>query len=185
MLFTLNISFKVSADEINNNELGEFHFLSEEIPLEATEYARNYFALLSVDELLACGFSYDEIVNLQIEPGFTAYEYDKCDNLYYYFPVTDNKNIIAMLTVIDLGNNKFSGQFGKSFFANSINKLTSDFNNPYIFVITNNAMYALDNKNNFTSVDFYYYAYDQDENAEEIHNPNLTFAEAYEKTTRM
>ena len=60
-----------------------------------------------------------------------------------------------MLTMIDMGNDKYSVQFGKSNFAESLNEISNNSLNPNILVITDDAMYSLDQSNNFVIVDSY------------------------------
>lgn len=81
-----------------------------------------------------------------------------------------------MLTVIDIGGGKYSAQFGKSDFAESLNELNSSYLNPYVLVITDEAMYALDKTNALTVVDSYLINSHLSRNAElNYDEPDVTF----------
>lgn len=178
VLLFLNSFAIVSAEKAGNGILGEMVFLSDEIPDEATEYARNFFASLDGGSLIDAGFSENEIEYLRLEPGITAYEYDECDDPYYYFPVSNEKSITALLTVINLGNGKYSAQFGKCDFADSLNDIETSYDNPCLLVITTEGMYALNNKDEFVELDSY--SYGQQESVLRITTtlPDITFEQA-------
>ena len=69
----------------------DIHFLSGNVPESASEYARFYFSQFTLEQLLDLGFTYEEVERLRLAPAITAYEYDECDSLYYYFPVLSEK----------------------------------------------------------------------------------------------
>ena len=73
-----------------------------------------------------------------------AYEYDECDSNRYYFSVLHDNNIVAMLTMVDPGDGYYSIRLGKSEFADSLNKIRNTINNPVSLVITDDAMYTID-----------------------------------------
>ena len=184
-IITLSIFGTLSATATNINDLksNEIFLLSKEIPESATEYARDYFTTYTSNELLNLGFTQKEIINLRLSPGVTAYEYDSCDAQFYYFPVVDDDRVIAMLTMIDFGDERYSVQFGKSNFANSLNDIKTKQNEPAILVITNDFMYALDVNDNFTMLEEFLIMSDlglstASNQARNIITPNITFSEA-------
>lgn len=123
--------------------------ISNEIPSEVTNYAKGCFSNLTTGFLLDMEFTAEEVNNLHLAKGFTPYEYDDCDLPLYYFPVMNGDCIIALLKVIDHGANNYSFQFGKSDFANLLNNVISSEDSPVVFVITDEAMYSLDENDEF------------------------------------
>lgn len=61
-----------------------------------------------------------------------------------------------MLTMIDMKNGRYSIQFGKSAFAESLNELNTSRANPSILVISHEGMFALNQTNDLIVVDSYY-----------------------------
>lgn len=137
------------------------YFLSKEIPESATEFAKSYFSTFTTNMLFESDFTQEEINNLRLAQGITAYEYDECDAPFYYFPVLANGKIIAVLTMADFGDGQYSAQFGKSDFAFSLNDINSEQNKPAVLVITNEAMYALDSSDTLAIIDEFYYWQDE------------------------
>lgn len=154
MTMVMTISTAAAAEPTGNESVG-LHFLSKDVPDAAEDYGRFYFSRLTTDELLDLGFSFEEMVDLRLAPAVTAYEYDQCDDRYYYFPVMSGERVIAMLTMVDLDNGSYSVQFGKCKFAEGLNALVSNCDNPQILVICEDGMFALDQEDNFTLVDSY------------------------------
>lgn len=178
-LFIINVSVIVSAEQMESNTLGEMYFLSDEVPDSASKYAREFFSSLGYNELIDDGFTQEEILNLRLEQALTAYEYDECDDPYFYFPVSDGRDIIAMLTVIDLGKGKYSAQFGKSDFAYKFNEIMTSADNPCILVIANEGMFALSRDNVFLKVDTYSYGEETEVlRSNELKTPEVTFEQA-------
>ena len=157
-------SLELDSEGYNRDDFS-LYIYTEEIPESATNYAEKYFSGFTETFLFDLGFKYEEVHNLKLLPGMTAYEYDECDSKTYYFPVINNEESVAMLTVIDHENDIYSAQFGKSLMSDTLNSLSTDYDNPIALVITNEAMYAIDKNNNFTTVDKYW-AYDSKENKE-------------------
>jgi len=175
---TSNTVFAKSAQAIlsvkSDSELSLYLF-SGDIPKSATEYAKNYFASLTVFELLDLGFTQWEIDNLRLAPGVTAYEYTKCDAPFYYFPVVDESKIIAIMTLIDYGDDVYSAQFGKSGFADSLNEIKTSVNEPVVLIIAQEGMYALDASNNFILLDAFIVGKSNLSQGYNLSVPNITF----------
>lgn len=179
IVFIINVSAIVSAEQMESNIQDEMYFLSDYVPDSVSKYAKDFFSLLSYNTLIDDGFTQEEILNLSLDQALTAYEYDECDDSYFYFPVSDGRNIIAMLTVIDLGEGKYSAQFGKSDFADRFNKLTTSLDNPCILVITNGGMFAINKENEIFNIDNYSYGKEAvilKSNEHEV--PDITFEQA-------
>lgn len=133
----------------NAGDTDALFVISNEIPSEVTDYARSRFSNLTTGFLLDMGFTANEVTNLHLAKGFTPYEYDDCDLPLYYFPVMNGDSIIALLKVVDHGANNYSFQFGKSEFANLLNDVISTETSPVAFVITDEAMYSLNENDEF------------------------------------
>lgn len=152
MVTTISTS---AASELDVKESFNLNFLSKDIPTSAQDFARLYFSGLSTDELYDLGFTFEEMSNLRLAPAITAYEYDECDDPYYYFPVLCEDRIIATITLVSLGNDEYSAQFGKCKFAMGLDRLNRDCDKTYILIISEEGMFAVDQDNNFTLVDSY------------------------------
>ena len=124
-----------------------FYFLSDIVPLDVTEYAHEYFLSFSYEELEYLGFTDNEIANLGIGPAITSCGCEQLDDNIYYFPVMCKDSILAMLTAYKDETGEISIQFGKSQLSDSLNKLKTTGQKPYILVSTEQGMYAV-NKNN-------------------------------------
>ncbi|MDE7399790.1 MAG: hypothetical protein K2N06_09720 [Oscillospiraceae bacterium] len=175
MIMTISTASAVETDVIDGISL---YLLSGDVPESAIDYGRLCFSNLSADQLMDCGFSYEEIINLRLAPAVTAYEYDACDSPYYFFPVLCRGNVVAMLTVIDKEDGTYSCQFGKSEFANSLNELNTSQNNPSILVMTEKAMFALDCNDNLTVVETYTVSSEQKLRSTVVNTPSVTFETA-------
>lgn len=166
----------LAASELDVKESFSLHFLSKDIPADAQDFGRLYFSGLSTNELYDLGFTFEEMSDLRLAPAVTAYEYDECDNRYYYFPVLCANRVIAMLTLVDLGDGTYSAQFGKCKFAAGLNQLNDNYGKTYILVISEEGMFALDQENNFTLVDSYVIKSELSRNgSSDCEQPNVTF----------
>lgn len=174
MVTTISTS---AASELDVKESFSLNFLSKDIPTSAQDFARLYFSGLSTDELSDLGFTFEEMSNLRLAPAVTAYEYDECDDRYYYFPVLCVDRVIAMLTLVDLGEDTYSAQFGKCKFAAGLNQLdNNNYEQTYILVISESGMFALDQENNFTLVDSYVEKSELSRNGSlDCEQPDVTF----------
>ncbi|HEZ7985363.1 MAG TPA: papain-like cysteine protease family protein [Ruminococcus sp.] len=153
MGFNLNL-LPVSADE--NHKEREIWFLTDDIPTSAVEYGAYYFSTYSKAELYDLSFTDEEINNLYISYPITAYEYNEVDSPCYYFPVLSGNDIIAMLTMVDVEDGTYSITFGKSDVAQKLNQVRNNFEDASALLITNEAMYTMDSKNELVTVDMFY-----------------------------
>lgn len=154
VLALLSVPLSVNAEANSSRKnVAQKYILSDSVPNAAIEYANQYFSTYTEDELLDLSFTPSEIRELSLSEPLTAYEYDECDSNRYYFPILHDNNIVAMLTMVDPGDGYYSIQLGKSRLADSLNKIENTINNPVSLVITNEAMYTIDNNNTLTVVD--------------------------------
>lgn len=159
LLTTAVTVFNVNLLPVSANESGkkkEIWFLTDDIPTSAIEYGKYYFSTYSKVELYDLRFSDEEISNLFISHPITAYEYNETDSPCYYFPVLSGNDVIAMLTMVDVGDGTYSITFGKSDVAQKINQVRNNFNDASALLITNEAMFTLDNKSELVTVDTFY-----------------------------
>lgn len=133
------------------NETRSANFLSEAVPQIISEYAIDYFKNLTKSELVDLSFDNEEITNLKLCNGIKSYtDSTVSTNLgIYYFPVMSNGNVVAMLTVYSVDGNTLSAQFGKSIFANELNKLKAT-DNDYIVMTTDDEILAVDDNSTIT-----------------------------------
>jgi len=137
----------VMTASATENQSDSLYILSDKIPESVTNYAINYFSGFTSSFLSDLGFTTNEMMNLRLSPGFTPYEYDKCDLPLYYYPVVNNDGIIAILKIVDHGYGEYSAQFGKSELSESLNTISNNETSPIALVISNEAMYALSENN--------------------------------------
>jgi hypothetical protein len=156
MMLFLSVSSSAIDEQLSSPETIEFdssvslNILSGEIPVGVSEYAQTYFQTFNSVELSGLGFTESEMANLRLAPGFTAYEYDPCDALVYYFPVINEEEIIAILKVIDYGYEELSVQFGKCDLAENLNDLTTSNSSPIAVVLSDEGFYSIDTNDNLT-----------------------------------
>lgn len=133
------------------NETRSANFLSEAVPQIISEYAIDYFKNLTKSELVDLSFDNEEITNLKLCNGIKSYtDSTVSTNLeIYYFPVKSYGNVVAMLTVYSVDGNTLSAQFGKSIFANELNKLKAT-DNDYIVMTTDDEILAVDANSTIT-----------------------------------
>lgn len=168
--------FTISANAVpypefpdaDTEERGHY-FLSEPTPTEITEYAGNYFTAFTFEELSDLGFTAEEIGGLKLTPAITAYEYDKCDSRYYYFPVICNNEIIATLTVFEYDDGLYAAQFGKTKLAAGLNNLNGTADDPYAVIITEEGFFAVNSTEIMETLQIFYF----DSETENISEYNL------------
>ncbi len=117
-------------------------FWTQDVPDDIDRFVQEAFTSYSVSELRDLGFSEREIISLDLFPAIIAYEYEKCDDDYYYYPVVSGNTIIAMITAFRTSSGDISVQFGKTKMADSLNKLFCPQESPAGLVISSNGLYV-------------------------------------------
>ena len=103
---------------------GTLYIKSDAVPESATTYIRDIFANLYADDLDFLGYSFKEAKEMRLSPGFCATDFETGETLenVYYFPVMCGRNFVGMFTVTFF-DGEYGYSFGKSEFADSLNKL--------------------------------------------------------------
>lgn len=117
---------------------------SNSVPKEATDYARDMFSHLYIDDIECLGFTYSVSSEMKLAPGFYANAMNsdvKTDNVYYY-PVVYNADIVALFTVT-YQNGIYSYQFGKDDMAKALNSINTSYTNAVEIIVSNDAFYGI------------------------------------------
>ncbi|GEM_PF-2439994 len=129
-----------SLSETDENTGGRV-FRTSDAPDEIDAFVRETFLTYSVTELSDLGFSESEISSLELYPAISAYQDADCDDVYYYYPVVSQGEIIALITSFESEDGSISFQFGKTRLARAINGIQSEFG-PASLVIGQDAYYV-------------------------------------------
>ena len=114
----------VFLDDRRIKDSGTLYIKSESVPEAASGYIRDIFANLYADDLDFLGYSFKEAKEMRLSPGFCATDFETGETLenVYYFPVMCGRNFVGMFTVTYF-DGEYGYSFGKSEFADSLNKL--------------------------------------------------------------
>jgi hypothetical protein len=156
MLFAVVTAAIVSAAAVDSSaEDNDFsvYLLTEEIPSEITQYARETFNGFDDFMFEFAGFEESEFSSLRLAPGFTFQELTECDFKGYYFPIVNDHSALNMLMVIDDENTELRYQIGSGELASSLNTLITSVNNPAKPVITEKGMFAVYKNSNAVVMD--------------------------------
>lgn len=149
---------------------------SNDVPDSVDSFALDLANSFTPDLFEALDIDDKDIYDLKLMQGFTPYEYDSCELPVYYFPIEGNGKIIAMLKVIENGDNDYSAQIERCGIEDYLNITNNTKEDPIAFVITNEYLFSLDSNDNFARVETFWASYDvSDANAEGV--PGMSFSD--------
>jgi hypothetical protein len=174
---SLSIIFIVGLNSIAYTDKGDaIYVYSQEIPDEVNVFALNTANSLSPELYKALDIKAVDTCDLKLMQGFTPYEYDNCERQVYYFPIQGSGRIIAMLKIVDNGNNDYSVQIERTDIEAYLNSLSNTSDDPLVLVISDEYLYFLDSRNNYTQVEVFWACYEEVDSCED-ELPNLAYSD--------
>lgn len=147
----LTMSLGVSAQELTIGESKDSgkYILSNPVPEDVVHYAQEQFKELDLSWVDVMGLN-DKASELKLGAGFDITLYSTGNSTgIYYFPVLYQDRIEKFLAVITNDGN-YHTQSGYGYLAKPLNDLKLELNNPVQIVASDDAIYAVDTKNNVT-----------------------------------
>lgn len=125
------------------------YILSNPVPLDVTEYAKEWFENVDISWAEDMGLG-DKVSELKLGSGFDILSYDTGLAVeIYYFPVMYHEKIEGFFAIIP-NNGKYDVQSGYVYLAKPLNQMDLSSDNPVRLVASEDAIYAVDTKNEVT-----------------------------------
>lgn len=121
------------------------------VPEDVVSYATNAFSSYSYNDMLNLDFDGETVENVRLSKPFTVKTFDVSSDDYtqYYFPVVNNDNVEAVLTVnVNIDDNSMSYQLGKDMMTFALENAVSSSSNPITVCANEDCYFSVDSDGN-------------------------------------
>lgn len=139
-------AFATSADSDNG-----LYVKTSVVPEDVVSYATNAFSSYSYNDMLNLDFDGETVENVRLSKPFTVETFDVSSDGYtqYYFPVVNNDNVEAVLTVnVNIDDNSMSYQLGKDMMTFALENAVSSSSNPITVCANEDCYFSVDSDGN-------------------------------------
>ena len=143
----LSVGNVYAAEEVKNKNCN-LEIISSEVPTAIISYGKNVFGSLQLDDIEYLDLDVKSAKDIRLCSQFQAFD-DESLNPYniYYFPVIEDKEVIAVLTVSESqSDGTLSYQFGKDDMTYVLNTACSKYDAPVEIHLHDECYYAVNSE---------------------------------------